>query len=341
MDEYLQNQSKLPAPDLNWQTELYRRLYTFTSQGKMIRGGLVGLTYLLHCDAGAEELASVVRLAAVLELVQTTFLVQDDIMDNDQRRRGAPTIYHQYELWAAETGLADPLHFGQAMGICFSDVALFAAYDILTQLEIPLALSRQLAALLNREFTQVALAQMQDMYYAYTRGEVTEENVYQLYLYKTARYTFSVPLMSGALLAGQPADVVRLYSELGEKLGLIFQIKDDELGLFGTEAETGKPVGSDIIEGKKTLYFLALYARATAGEKERLMALWGSAKLTMSDLEYVRALIEGHGVKRLIADRLDTLTKQAEQIIAGLKGLNPAYQPYLHELLEYNLTRKK
>ena len=212
---------------------------------------------------------------------------------------------------------------------------------MLAQLDIPSSVSRQLSALLNREFTHVASAQMLDMYYAYSNRQIKEEQVFGLYLYKTARYTFSVPLMAGVLLVEQPASEVRLFSELGEKLGLIFQIKDDELGLFGTEAETGKPVGSDIMEGKKTLYYLGLNEHITPGEKERLSTLWGSMELTSGDLEYIRELIEIYGVKRHISVQLESLVKEAEQIISGLKGLNPIYKSYLYELLDYNLTRKK
>jgi geranylgeranyl diphosphate synthase type I len=262
-------------------------------------------------------------------------------MDKDERRRGAPTIYHQYELWAREAGLADPLHFGRSMAICFSDIALFYAYDLLGQMDVPAMLYRQLSGLLNREFTQVALAQMQDMHYACTDRQLTTEQVSRLYLYKTARYTFSVPLMSGALLAGQPAAVIGRYAALGEKLGLIFQIKDDELGLFGTEAETGKPVGSDISEGKKTLYYLALHERATPAEKERLAALWGRAELPPQELDYVRELFAAHDVQRLIAGQLDLLAREAEEMIEGLQDINSHYKPYLRELLAYNLTRKK
>ena len=72
---------------------------------------------------------------------------------------------------------------------------------------------------------------------------------------------------AGAVLTKQPKGTLATLQEIGEHLGIVFQIKDDELSLYGDEAETGKPVGSDVKEGKTTLFKHALYRRAT--EKER------------------------------------------------------------------------
>jgi geranylgeranyl diphosphate synthase type I len=227
------------------------------------------------------------------------------------------------------------------MGICFSDVALFAAYDLLGQLPVSPPAYQRLSRLLSREFTHVALAQMRDVYNSYAHQVVTEEEVCKLYQYKTARYTFSVPLMSGALLAEQPDTTVGLFSELGEKLGLIFQIKDDELGLFGTEAETGKPVDSDILEGKKTLYYIRLYQQASLDEKKRLDAIFGHSPLASQDILYVKEQIRSKGIDRQIAAKLDTLAGEAKELIAELQGTKEDYKKYLYRLLDYNLTRKK
>ena len=74
--------------------------------------------------------------------------------------------------------------------------------------------------------------------------------------YKTGRYSFSLPLLAGAMLADAPAELRGKLETFGESIGLLFQIRDDELGLFGDERELGKPVGSDVREGKKTHHLL-------------------------------------------------------------------------------------
>ena len=228
------------------------RLVEFTLRGKMIRGCLVHLGWSIG-GAGTvapdAEAASVVAAGAAMELFQSGLLVHDDIMDRDVVRRGLPSIFQQYAQMAGRDGHADPAHVGQAQGICAGDVACFMAFELLSRVRAP-ALGEVLA-LCARELSAVGIAQMQDVAWGASKDGVKVDDILTMYRYKTGRYSFALPLAAGALIAGAAPDVREKLETCGESLGLLFQIRDDDLGLFGDEKELGKPVGSDIREGKE------------------------------------------------------------------------------------------
>ena len=106
ISDYIQKQKNSILIDKEWSHDTFNRIQTFSSQGKMLRGGLVALSYSLFNDIVPQ---AAYELGAVMELFQTCFLIQDDIMDNDLLRRGLPTIHSQYKKLAAEKALDDKI----------------------------------------------------------------------------------------------------------------------------------------------------------------------------------------------------------------------------------------
>jgi geranylgeranyl diphosphate synthase type I len=163
--------------------------------------------------------------------------------------------------------------------------------------------------------------------------------VLAVYTYKTARYTFSLPLACGALLAGaRPASVDRL-DRLGELLGTVFQVLDDDLGMFGSETETGKPVGADIREGKKTLLAREIVHRAGAAERRRLAPLFGKRGLTRRDVETVREAAERLGARQAVLDTAARMAKRAQRIAAGLR-VDSEHRRVLREICAASIRRR-
>jgi geranylgeranyl diphosphate synthase type I len=320
------------------------RILDFTSRGKMLRGGLVSLAYLL--TRGEERNRAmflpekVTAAGAAMELFQSGFLIHDDIMDRDEMRRGGASVFSQYGKIAAERNFPDSYHTGESIGICVGDIAFFIAFEVLG------GISRtgegdSLIELSARELSYVGVAQMLDVYWGQEKGNIKEEEVFGLYRYKTGRYTFSLPLVSGAVLAGAKEDQIELLDRIGELLGVVFQLKDDELGLFGDEKQLGKPIGSDLREGKKTPFFLRLISRADSGERDRLTALLGSERVSAVDVEYVRDLMRGYGIRDEILGICRDYAERARSLINDLKDVDPEYRRILTELLEYSLNRER
>jgi len=321
-----------------WGPDASARLEGFASRGKMVRGGLLLLGYEMFARRSAP--LAVRRAAAAIEIIHSSLLIHDDIMDNDRLRRGGRTVFAQYERLGRDRRAADPAHFGLSMGVCAGDVGYFIAWDILSRLALDPALKASLLGLVSRELAYVGLAQMQDVAFGSFPRTPTRREVVALYLYKTARYTFSLPLAAGALLAGAGKPAARKLESLGERLGIIFQVRDDDLGMFGTEKETGKPVGSDIREGKKTLLYLELFRRARGAEKRRLETLFGKPDLRPAEAAHVREAIEKLGARDTLSGMLDGLAGEAERIIDSLP-VSRHHAAVLRDISARSLRRAK
>jgi geranylgeranyl diphosphate synthase type I len=326
--------------------DLGERLGRFAVQGKMLRGGLVSLGYEVSpgravAEPGSPERAALTAAGAAMELLQSGLLVHDDIMDRDRTRRGQTTIFFQYAERAERDGLRDPHHLGEALGICAGDVAFFLAFELLSRLPVSGGIARQALALCGRELAYVAVAQMQDVSWGASPAAVGQEEVLRLYLYKTGRYTFSLPLSMGGVLAEADARTLSLLERLGECLGILFQIRDDELGLFGDPRELGKPVGSDVREGKKTLFYQFLQRHASAEDLQRLAAIFGNPQAGEEELALVRRLLDRSGARSAIRELAEAYLAEARTIIAGLPDAQGDGSGVLGELLNYTLARNR
>ena len=230
----------------HWGADIMNRLAAFVVSGKTIRGSLAVYTYALFQN---KYPAFLYEASSALELFQAGFLIHDDIMDRDTLRRGKASIHEQYTMLERERKGEDADHFGISMGINAADLCFFLGYELLCAL--PHADS--LYQIIGKEMQLVVVAQMQDVESNARSNTLTAESVLSLYRYKTARYTFSLPMTIGAILAQANADIIMRLDRLGESMGLLFQIRDDELSIQGDSAITGKPVGSDEKNAKQTL----------------------------------------------------------------------------------------
>ncbi|MBU0954907.1 MAG: polyprenyl synthetase family protein [Spirochaetes bacterium] len=339
-----------------------RRLAEFTGRGKMIRGCLVRLGYELASgrSASGPDLEAVTMAGAAMELFQSGLLVHDDIMDRDRLRRGAPTLHVTYENSLLEAGALEPPHHGVALGICAGDLAYFAAFQLLAEMPVQDPAARQACLIAARELALVGVAQMQDVTNGAKRPDtgganisatksaqwigpaeaISEDDVLRLYRYKTGRYTFSLPLALGAAIAGAAEPIRAALEAAGEHFGILFQLKDDELGLFADEADLGKPIGADVKEDKKTLFRLRLFRQAGAPDLDRLRTLFGGGSPSPEQLLYIRGLVEKLGIRSELTAMMREQANLAEQRIAGLLQAAPsAAAAAWRELAAYSLER--
>jgi geranylgeranyl diphosphate synthase type I len=283
--------------------------------------------------------SAAVRAGTALELMQSALLIHDDIMDLDTLRRGAPALHRQYAALAQKEGIADPDHFGTSMGICAGEIAIFLAFEALAGLPGPGRRSAEVQKLFAAEFGLVGLGQMRDIQAGSSPRLIGTRQALGLYRFKTARYSFALPLAMGWILGGGPRNVRPELERLGEALGLIFQIKDDELDLFGDEAVLGKPVGSDIRQGKKTLLYLRLIEKADAKGRRVLAELFGRPDLSPEDIEVVRGLARQHGVVNDIRATMLRYGRRAGDAIRGLP-VPARFREVLETLLAFSLERR-
>ncbi|HQO22462.1 MAG TPA: polyprenyl synthetase family protein, partial [Spirochaetota bacterium] len=190
-----------------------------------------------------------------------------------------------------------------------------------------------------REMTLVGFGQMQDIYFGVSNKIPETKDVIDLYTYKTSRYTFSLPLKAGALISGDTVNAEILFN-IGIKLGIIFQIRDDELGLFGESDKIGKVAGSDVREGKMTIFMTELFPSLQSDEKEKILSFFGKETAGADDIIYLRNIIDNKGIRDKVELIKKKLSDECSELIASMH-VAENYKDMIYKLLEYNLTREK
>lgn len=326
-------QSKKNGSSTFFHNDVLDKLIAFVPQGKLLRGIAVILSYEM---LGKKIDDDVLHIAAAMELAHSSLLIHDDIMDNDFLRRGNSTIFSQYASEAKQR-TNNPLFYGQSMGICVGDIGFFLAFELIGKVSQK---NSQLISFFAHELQLVGPAQMYDFHYGQVADSPTEEQIREIYRYKTGRYTFSLPLKLGALLAHADTAYMNTLEEFGEHLGIAFQIHDDYLGIFGKEKETGKPVGSDIRENKKTLLREMLFAKLPTNQKTYVKDIYGNAQCTSEDIQYVQELHKKYKVLDVMKKEEDYYIGKARHIVETLK-IDTIHKTILHDLITYTVERNK
>jgi geranylgeranyl diphosphate synthase type I len=205
------------------------------SGGKRVRAALC----LVACEAVGGTAATAAPAAAALELIHGFTLLHDDIADQDELRRGRPTVW---KLWGA----------GQAItaGDAMYALANITAADLVRRGASPGDAGRVLLEL-NEATLRVCEGQHLDIAYE-GRADVSVAEYLEMVRLKTGAL-FRASLAAGAISGGGTPEQVTALQAFGEQAGVAFQVRDDVLGIWGEEEETGKPVGSDLRQNKRSL----------------------------------------------------------------------------------------
>jgi geranylgeranyl diphosphate synthase type I len=328
-------------PDMHYS---FKRVLGFCQSGKMIRGALVLLLSKIHSKNFDQQWdKNALHLAAAMELFQSFLLIHDDIMDRDPIRRGQPAVYMQYAKDMEQhfrTNNENSIRLGEALGICVGDITNFLGYEMISSCSLPGELKAKLFSVVNYELTRVGLAQMQDVAWSGTRTSIpTTDAVLNMYINKTGRYTFTLPMILGANLGkATELELSNLY-ELGDILGILFQIRDDEIGIFGDEKITGKPVGSDIEEGKKTIFLSELFSRCNDQEHNTIMTILNNSNINKHQINSIIELMKTKGVLEFVQEQKSLYRQKAVSAINQLDTIEPMVRDLLLSLTDYCLLR--
>lgn len=338
IDNYLEDvfKEKLADTDKNY-THLYSSLQNFATKGKHLRGCFFLLSYEM---AGGNNVDAMVPAAAAIEINGSALLIHDDIMDNDLLRRGGKSIFAQYIEKGKEIGAVKPREYGISSGILIGDIGIIMGFELLGRTPISPEYRDIVFARYAREMQITAVGQMMDYDFSSTHNEPTEEEILQIYTMKTAHYTMINPFLMGAQAAGASPEYCATLTELCRTLGVIFQIRDDVMGLMGDQKETGKAPHSDVRENKKTLIRRYLFEVAKEKDLELLHKLFGSEVISDNDFASLVALIKNSGTESRIEKKISDMANDA---LISLKKLSlpTHYDSAMKQLIHYSLTRTK
>ncbi|HEY1839256.1 MAG TPA: bifunctional (2E,6E)-farnesyl/geranyl diphosphate synthase [Mycobacterium sp.] len=262
--------------------------------------------------------AQVLLLFSALELLHASALVHDDVIDDSATRRGRPTTHiqfaglHRDRQWRGPAG-----QFGVSAAILLGDLALAWADDIVAGADLPDDARHRVRRIWADIRTEVLGGQYLDIVAEASAAE-SIASAMAVNTYKTASYTVSRPLQLGAAAAADRPDVHALFHQVGNHLGVAFQLRDDVLGMFGDPAVTGKPSGDDLRSGKRTVLLATAVELADKSDAPAAKLLRASVGTDLSDTEIreVCDVIERVGALAAVEGQIDALTRRALELLA-------------------------
>lgn len=289
--------------------------------GKRFRALMAHIGYSLAAAIPVEDVA-LPHLSAALELYQASALVHDDIIDKADERRGMPTPHRSLATHhASHSWIGSSSDFGTHAAILVGDF-LFSAATAAAD-EQALTLDDKRAQTFARRFAdmhaEVALGQYLDI--AAEQSPLDPErtdalnvsDALEVALHKSAHYSVVHPAVLGAICGAPTLDdgdaLSRSLEEILTPWGLAFQLRDDDLGVFGDPAVTGKPAGDDLREGKRTVLLALTWEVSSPAERSALTDVLGVAEASATQISAATRIVASNGrgpheaeIARLVAD---------------------------------------
>ncbi|WP_341933789.1 polyprenyl synthetase family protein [Microbacterium sp. LWO14-1.2] len=309
---------------------LWRAAADHSLGGKLVRPRL--LLDIHHAltpgDVGSATLTpAAVEVAAHIELLHYAFLLHDDVIDGDLTRRKRPNLIGALAAGTPAATEEDALHWARSSAILMGDLLLTAAVMGFARADVPADVRSRLLDLVEETIVETVAGEHTDV--ALSHGIIAPDltTILSMSVYKTATYSFSLPLRAAALLSGSSVSAERTLTSVGRHIGLAYQLQDDLLCVFGDHRAHGKDAFSDLREGKETA--IIAYARSTDAWDD-IAPRFGSAELSMRDAEGLRDQLRACGaeafVTDLVGDQLDAVhTLLADAQLTGEIGADAAH----------------
>lgn len=250
--------------------------------GKRLRSKLC----LLCCDASGADARLVVPVAAAIELLHNFTLIHDDIQDVALLRRHRPTVW---SLW----GVPQAINAGDAM-FATAHVALNRS----ALAGVATATTLDLSTELHNTTLRIVEGQVLDLGFE-TRQDVMAAEYLRMIRGKTATI-IQFACWAGARVAGVPNERLPAFTEFGNAIGMGFQIRDDFLGVWGSEEVTGKSFADDIRRRKQALPVILLKERAGPEERDALDRYFALDELGDEEISAVLQMMERYEVSESV-----------------------------------------
>jgi geranylgeranyl pyrophosphate synthase len=266
--------------------------------GKRVRA----LLALLMCEVFSGDYRPAVRLAVAYELAHASALIQDDIIDSSNMRRGTLSIVSKY---------------GLSNAILTSNFLLFNVPKIMSGYGDTLESSRlsKLFDLLGEACRGATWGEYLDLAMSKSSNTISEIEYEEMIRSKTASL-LAAPCASGSIIGGASEEGWMHAYHFGELLGMAYQIRDDTLDLFGDEETLGKPIFTDMRAGKRNLILIHCLSHCTQDEKEFLDSLVGKVgEYSSNQVSRAREILERYGSVRHAKARSSHYINEAQKLV--------------------------
>ena len=293
-----------------------------SNQGKRFRSSLS----IFACKAVGGSIPTILPAAAAIELVHNFSLIHDDIQDNDLERR------HRATLWAL---------WGKPKALQAGNVMRTMADLVIQQLNKHCdddAMVANCSRLLTAGYLETVEGQFLDLSYE-GRTDIDTSKYLNMISKKTGAL-IRTSMNIGALIGHGDKDTIKALANCGEYLGYVFQVRDDYLGTWGSESETGKAIGNDIMRKKNSLPIVHAIEHADSVSRQRLKILYQKEHLVDQDIQEILDILSQVGTAGYVKELAE---KQATYAISALEDvkIDPALRNEFQELVHFLLTRKQ
>lgn len=295
-------------------------IYLTKAGGKMLRPALTLLTS--QAVGGSKEQS--IKTAAAIELIHTFSLIHDDIMDDDDMRRGKKAVH---VVW------------GEPLAILAGDTLFSKAFELVISSKNDNVSSEAVADALRvvaDACVKICEGQASDMGFE-GNFDVNEEE-YMGMIYKKTAALISAACEAGAIMGGADKETTNAMLEYGKAIGLAFQIQDDYLDVISDENNLGKPVGSDIVEGKMTLMVVKALNEANDEDKETLINILKDPNSPSEDVDKAIDLFNKYGSIKYAHDIALENVNKAKEILEILPDSQSKHT--LSMLADFVIERK-
>jgi geranylgeranyl diphosphate synthase type I len=306
---------------------LREAVYSYVNRaGKRLRPAVL----LLSCGAVGGDEKQAIPAAAAVEMFHTWTLVHDDLIDNDEKRRGGYTVHAQSSQIARDKlnyTKEQSRDYGRDIAVLTGDVQQGWAVSLLCDCSLKGEVNPEVTLTLIRILESYVIntlvaGETLDIQFAKRRIEsFTPEEILDMLWRKTgALYEYSAK--AGAMIGLNTTNVdekkVVALSNFTSKCGTAFQLQDDILGIVGDERQLGKPVGSDIREGKRTTIIYYAFKNASPQQKKKMESTLGNHQATPQDIAEVTGLLtelEGISETKKMAEKIISQARRELEVL--------------------------
>ena len=316
--------------------------------GALLRGGKrlrAAFLYWGYRAGGGPDSDAVIRAATAMEFFQAAALLHDDVMDDSDTRRGMPAAHRRLANEHAAAGWAGSGdRFGIAGAILGGDLCLTWTDELFATSGLPATELARARPVFDRMRTQLMGGQFLDVLES-ARGwdELTTDQriarARRVIRYKSAKYTDEHPLLIGAAAAEVSAPDRDALSTYGLDLGEAFQLRDDVLGVFGDPAQTGKPAGDDLREGKLTVLVALTLDQASPSTVALFEKLLGLPDLDEPRVDELRGAITASGALDRVEAMILELSASARAGLHSTTTLTDEGLAVLDALIDVSTAR--
>ena len=301
--------------------KIYDYLKEYSLRGKLIRGSLI---ILINDVLTGKVNDDALITATSLEVLHSSILVIDDIIDKDDVRRGKPSIHVIVKELIPDSKDLD--HDAQSIAQCVGLIGTYSAYMNLSRV------NKDVTKQLSEEFVKTGFAELNEIILS-QKEIVTNDDVMNIYKFKTAKYTITLPFKLAYILSGE--SFTEDLEKITDNIGILFQFTDDLLELDRSAEEIGKSNTSDIKAGKQ--HYPRKVLEISVSDEDLLLLNQYYSDLSDESVVKIKELYEKYDVADKTRKVINNLKEETVELI---KEQDPRIRFLLEKLLNYVIERK-